>query len=343
MRCNKCPCRVDNVSELTVEYADAAVQHVEADMATDRKGASHAESFPLLSLLSGWAQQGVKTVFATQQAMVDVGLHQVRGAIKAVETGLSKQAHCPAAILADLITETAQNVISMQRILLTLAQQENELVMNGLRERMGDSMPAGAMLDIVRRSVTAMVDMQRVFLHIASEQAGKWRDSMRTGEYGGSSMMEAARLAMGEVVHTYERLLKVLSEEAEIAAGGRRAGRRAKKPELSGMVREAMDAFIGAQKKLLDLAGQQMSVGMQAASRGLGAVSPARFISFAELARDGAREFVEAEKSILDAMITPSESAPSGAGARRTAPKAASKRRRPERKTVMARAAQAVA
>jgi hypothetical protein len=312
-------------------------------MATDRKGASHAESFPLLSLLSGWAQQGVKTVFATQQAIVDVGLYQARGAIKAVETGLSSPAHCPAAIVADLITETAQNVISMQRIVLTLAQQENELVMNGLRERMGDSMPAGAMLDIVRRSVTAMVDMQRVFLHIASEQAGKWRESMKAGEYSAASMMEAARLATGEVVHTYQKLVKVLAEEAESAAGRRPSGRKVKKPELSGMVREAMDAFIGAQKKLLDLAGQQMSASMLAASQGLGAVSPARFIPFAELARDGAREFVEAEKSILDAMITPPEPVPSGVAARRAAPKAASKRRRPEKKTVMARAAQAVA
>lgn len=312
-------------------------------MATDRKGASHAESFPLLSLLSGWAQQGVKTVFATQQAMVDVALHQARGAMKAVETGVSSPAHCPATIMADLITETVQNFIGMQRILLTLAQQESEVVMSGMWERMRGSMPAAAVLDSVRRSVAALVDMQRVFLHIASEQAGKWRESMKTGEYSASSMMEAARLAMGEVVHTYQKLLKVLAEEAEIAGTGRPAGRKVKKAELSGMVREAMDAFLGAQKKLLDVAGQQMSVGMQAASRGMGAISPTRLIAFTELARDGVTNFVEMEKSILDAMIKPPKPVPSGVAERRTAPKAASKRRRHERKTVMARAAQAVA
>jgi hypothetical protein len=74
---------------------------------------------------------------------------------------------------------------------------------------------------------------------------------------------------------------------------------------LSKLAHEGVNAFVEAQKKLLDVAGQQMNVNLNVATRAVGLLNPARLIPVANITGEGVRNFVEAEKALIDSMVKP--------------------------------------
>src|ERR1700760_356111 len=128
---------------------------------------AHARPSSIVSLLSGWVQQGMESFFATQRILVDVAMRQNASAMKAMRESLSDPEHSPVALLTELAVEGTANYIDAQRILLDLVQRENELLMEGMKERTIGSNPATAMVNLVRRTVDGFVDMQQEFLTMA--------------------------------------------------------------------------------------------------------------------------------------------------------------------------------
>ncbi len=98
---------------------------------------AHSRESSFVSLLTGWAQQGVENFFATQRILVDLVTRQNADAMNMLRERLADPAYCPAAILTELTGEGVTNFIEGQKLLLNLAQQEYELVANGLKERVG--------------------------------------------------------------------------------------------------------------------------------------------------------------------------------------------------------------
>ncbi|MGZ4839483.1 MAG: hypothetical protein ACXVZR_13115, partial [Terriglobales bacterium] len=65
---------------------------------TKTRPAAHPRPSSLLSLLTGWVQQGVENFFATQRVLVDVAMRQNAVAMKTLRDGLSDPEHSPLAI-----------------------------------------------------------------------------------------------------------------------------------------------------------------------------------------------------------------------------------------------------
>src|SRR5437660_8474089 len=64
--------------------------------------------------------------------------------------------HSPLDILTELAVEGTSSLVEAQRALLNLAQQENDIILNGVKERIGGFLPAVAMTDLVRRSLETL-------------------------------------------------------------------------------------------------------------------------------------------------------------------------------------------
>ena len=60
-----------------------------------------------------------------------------------------------------------------------------------------------------------------------------------------------------------------------------------------------------AQKKLLDIAGQQMNVNLKATTRTMEMLSPFRLLPMANITGEGVKRFVDAEKALIDSMVKP--------------------------------------
>jgi len=216
--------------------------------------------------------------------------------------------HSPLAILTELAVEGTSSLVEAQRALLNLAQQENDIILNGVKERIGGFLPAVAMTDLVRRSLDTLFGMQQELLTTTSKQTLEWLQSEKVGKgkYA-SHLLEAAREGVETFTRAQKKFLEVLAQETQRATSGKKEheGKVVKKAELAHLAREAGNAFIEAQKRLLDVLGQQMNVNLDATTRAMEMMSPARLVPVANRTGEGVRDFVNAETSLIGSLIRP--------------------------------------
>ncbi len=282
-------------------------------MATTMKS-EPARSLPressFVSLLSGWAQQGVQSFFATQRILLDLAMRQNANLMQSLRAQLSDPHHSPTALLGEAAAEGISNFIEGQKILLDLGQKQNEILMAGVKERVGDWPAAEAMTDLLQRSVEIFIGMQREFLKISDKQAHLWVEAAKTGKpYQGHQAIELAREAMENFVKAQKHLMDVIAEETAKATGGRHANgaRKVKKADLSRLAREATESLIEAQRQLVDVAGRQMNAGVKTAGKTLELMRPFPFLPLAELTREGVKSYVDAQKELMQVMVKPGD------------------------------------
>jgi len=202
------------------------------------------------------------------------------------------------AILTELAVEGTSSLVEAQRALLTLAQQENDIILNGVKERIGGFLPAVAMTDLVQRSLDTLIGMQQELLTSTSKQTLQWLEAEKPAKGERAAHLVAlAREGVETFTRAQKKFLDVVSQEAARAMKGKpeHDGKPVKKTELAHLAQEAGNAFIEAQKRLLDVMGQQMNVNLDLTTRGLGMISPSRLMPMANLTGQGVRNFVNAE------------------------------------------------
>jgi len=268
----------------------------------------HEPSF--VSLLSGWAQQGVHTLFATQRILLDLVMRQNANVMHALRQHLSDPHYSPSTIMGDIASEGMSNFIQGQVILLELAQQQNGILMGGVKERVADWPAAQALTDLLRRTLDSFIDMQQEFLAIADEQAQDWLEAAKAGKpYQSEYLIKAARDSMETFVKTQKKFLDLITEETLKATGAKHhdgAPRKMRGTELAELAREATKSFVDAQKKLFDVAGRQMSSNVKCAGK---AMELLKFpsVPLAELTREGVQSYVNAQKALMEVMLKPTE------------------------------------
>ena len=280
-------------------------------MAVAKHESVHPKQSSLLSLLSGWGQQGAQTLFATQRILLDLAMKQNASVMHAVRQQLSDPHRSPTAILSEVAEDGMTNFLEGQKVLLELGKQQNEILMGGVKERVGDCPRRRAMIDLLRRSVDTFIQMQEEYLKIASTQTHTWLESAKAGKpYQPEHLLDLAREGMETFAKTQKRFLDVISDETAKATSGKsEPGRKTKPTELPELARQATDSLLEAQKRLVDIAGKQMTAGVKTAGKTMEMVKPFPFIPLNELTRDVVKSYVDAQKSLMDVMVK----APNGA------------------------------
>jgi len=69
------------------------------------------------------------------------------------------------------------------------------------------------------------------------------------------------------------------------------------------LAREAGDAFIEAQKRLLDVIGQQMNVNLDLTTRSMEMISPSQLLPVANITGEEVKKFFEMEKSLITSVV----------------------------------------
>ena len=214
----------------------------------------------------------------------------------------------PLAILTELAVEGTSSLVEAQRAFLNLAQQENDIFCNGVKERIGGFMPAVAATGLVQRSLDTLIGMQQELLTTTSKQTLQWLESEKTGKDDRAArLVEFAREGMETFTRAQKKFLEAVAQETAKATSGKKPddGKVAKKTEVAQLARDAGNAFVEAQKRLLDVMGQQMNVNLDAATRTMGLVSPSQFLPIATRTGQGVKNFFDSEKSILGSLIKP--------------------------------------
>jgi HEPN domain-containing protein len=301
--------------------------------AATRHESTHPKESSTFSLLSGWAQQGAQTLFATQRILIDLAMRQNASVMHAVRQQLSDPHHSPSAILGEIAEDGLNNFLEGQKVLLELGKQQNELLITGVQERMGDWPAAHAMTDLLRRSVETFIEMQEEYLKIAGKQTHAWVESAKAGKpYQPEHVVDLARDSMDNFVKAQKRFMDVLADETARATGGKHThatGKKTKTTELPELARKATDAFLEAQKRLMDVAGRQMNTSVKTVGKTLELLKPFPFLPVSELTREAVKSYVDAQKQLMDVMVK----TPNGA---KPAAKAERHPRRPVKKAAAA-------
>ncbi|MBZ5681520.1 MAG: hypothetical protein LAO24_15580 [Acidobacteriia bacterium] len=270
---------------------------------------AHSAESSFVSLLSGWAQQGVQSFFATQRILLDLAMRQNASVMHAIRQQLSDPHHSPTALLSEMTGEGMANFIEGQKVLLDLGQQQNEILMTGVRERVGDWPGAHNVTDMLQRSVETFIDMQREFLKIASKQTHTWMEASKAGKpYPGDELLELAREGMENFIKAQKQFLDVIAEETGKVTKGKRtngAVKKMKQTELSELARKATESFIEAQKRLVDVAGKQMNAGVKTAGKTMELLRPFPFLPLSDLTREAVKSYVDAQKALMEVVVKP--------------------------------------
>jgi len=245
--------------------------------ATVKASRTHSREPSVVSALSGWAQKGIQSFFATPRTLWDLALRQNANVMHVLRQQWSDPHHSPTAILSEVASEGMTNFLAAQKVLLDLSKQQNEILMTGVKERIGEQPAAHATADLLRRSVDTFIHMQEEFLKIAGKQTHIWVEAARSGKPlpGRAPLQELARDGMENLVNAQKQFLDVIAEETAKATGGKRTAiQKIKKTELSKLARQATESFIDAQKKLTDVAGKQMNANLKTAGKTLELLRP---------------------------------------------------------------------
>jgi hypothetical protein len=210
----------------------------------------------------------------------------------------------PLAVLTELAVEGTSSLVETQRALFTLAQKENDIILNGVKQRIGSFAPAVAMTDLVRRSLDTLLDMQQELLTTTSRQTLQWLQSEQgSKEKNATHLVEFAREGVEAFTTAQKKLLDVLAQETGRATSPHKEPESKPPADLAKLAREAGDAFIEAQKRLLDVMGQQMNVNLDAAVRAMDMMSPSRLAPVADRTGAGVRDFLNNETSLIGSFM----------------------------------------
>lgn len=276
-----------------------------------RHDSTHPKEPSVVSLLSGWAQQGMQTFFATQRILLDLAMRQNASIMHAVRQQLTDPHHSPSAILSEIAGQGMTNFLEGQKVLLELGKQQNEILMTSVKERVGDCPRRMAAADLLRRSVETFLQMQEEFLKIAGKQTHTWVEAAKAGKpYQPEHLVGLAREGMENFVKAQKRFLDIVAEETAKATRGKpEDGARktkVKKTELSEVARQATESFIEAQKRLVDVAGRQMDASVKTAGKALDFVQPLPVLRLGELTREAVKSYVNAQRALIDVIAKPS-------------------------------------
>jgi hypothetical protein len=257
-----------------------------------------------LSIISGWAEQGVQSVFATQRILLDLAMRQNENVMRTVREQLSDPDYCPSAIFSEAAGGGITNFIAGQKLLLDLGKQQHEILMEGIKDRVSGWPAAHAMTSLMQRSVETFLHMQHEFLNIAGRGTHEWVDTVTEGRpYDYEYMVTMAREGLENFMKTQKRFLNVLSEEN--ARSGDEPMKKTKKTELTELARQATDSFIEAQKNLIDLAGKQVKANVRTAGKAAKLLRPLPLVPVAEMTREGVKSYVDAQKALLNTVVKP--------------------------------------
>ena len=286
---------------------------------------THPRESSFLSIMSGWAEQGVQSIFATQRILLDLAMRQNENVMQAFREQLNDPDYCPTAIISEAAGDGITNFIAGQKLLLDLGKQQHDILMEGIKERVGGWPAAQAMTSLLQRSVETFIHMQEEFLDIARKQthklggSGEGRQTVRVrtsgdpGPRGSGELHEDAEALPGRDLRG--------NRQVQRWQGRRRGARKMKKTELAELARQATESFIEAQKNLIDLTGKQVNANVKTAGKAVKLLRPFPFVPFADMTREGVKSYVDAQKALMNKVVKPA--------AEHKAAKHAQRRKRP--------------
>ena len=259
-------------------------------------------------LLTGWARQGVQSFVAAQKILMDLAAQENALLIGIVRERVGKPGLRPGASLVGMAEKGVENLTAAGKILLDLAASETALAVDGMKEGLRLPEAAAVLAEVLRHRVDTLVALQKNLLDATAEQAHAAAESYREGGavLPKANVVEFARRGIEGFVENEKKFLDLATHAITAATKTEKKPSKAPRERLevfSQVAREGAEKYFESQKKLLELAIDQLEATAKSGrehKEGLRKEAP-----WGELTEKSVKNFVTAEKSLLDLAMKP--------------------------------------
>ena len=195
-----------------------------------------------------------------------------------------------------------ESFFATQRILVDLAMRQNLSLMKTLREDLSkpERSPLVMLTELAAEGTATFLESQRVLIELAQTESEILMGGVKE-RVGGSApalaMAEMVRRSMGTFLAMQEQFLDLANKQTTQWLHAVKAGKPYMGENMIDLAREAMEHFVEAQKKFLDVIAEET---MHATGEKHVKHAPMKKTELPKLAREAANAFLEAQKKLLD-------------------------------------------
>jgi hypothetical protein len=207
-------------------------------------------------------------------------------------------------LLSGWVQQGLESFFATQRILVDLAMRQNNSAMKTIRQGISESeakdTPMKILTEIAVEGSANYIEAQRILLDMAQQENEIVMNGVkeRVDKYGTAvALTNVIRRSVDTFVEMQQNFLVLASKRTQ---GWLQNSPDAKSQEasgLAGLASEAMEEFVAAQKKFLDVISEETSApigGKEHATR------KSSRTDLAKLGREAAEAFIDAQKKLLD-------------------------------------------
>jgi hypothetical protein len=205
-----------------------------------------------------------------------------------------------ASLLLGWTQQGIDSFLATQRILADFATRKSAGAIKSLREGMSgpENSPTAILTELAVEGTASLTEAQRVLLNLLEQENGIVMDAVaeRVEGYGpAASMANRLRRGIDTLVQMQQEFLTIASKHVQGRLEKTKAGEVPDAECLVDAARDAMENFVRAQKKLLDVI-----VADGAKPKGGKAEESKKKIALSGIAREAASSFIDAQKNLLD-------------------------------------------
>ncbi len=204
-------------------------------------------------------------------------------------------------LLSGWVQQGVENFFATQRILVDLAMRKNASAIDLLRGRLADSefCPVGIVKELVGEGVSNLIEGQKLLLNLVQQES----EILTTGvkeQMGGfaaaAALAEIMRKSVDSYVEMQQDYLKIAAKQVHGRLAAVKAGEEYEGESVVDFAREALERFVVAQKRFLDMITEETSKVVN----GQVEVSRKKKTELTELARQAADSFFDVQKKLMD-------------------------------------------
>ncbi len=262
-------------------------------------------------LPTGWARQGVQSFVAAQKILMDLVAQENALLIGMVREEFGNPGSRLGASVVGIAEKGVENLTSVGKILLDLAGDEMALALDGAKDVLRLPAAAEAVAEVARHRVGTIIEMQKNLLDATAEQARAVAECYREDGklQAAERVAELTRRGIQEFVDSEKKFLDLAMQEVVAASNGDKPAHKPPRDRvevLTKVAREGAGKYFETQKKLMDLAIEQFEGTVKAGRERFKEVARKETrLSLGELTEKSMKNFMNAEKSLLDLAMKP--------------------------------------
>ncbi|MBS1875497.1 MAG: hypothetical protein JSU00_19950 [Acidobacteria bacterium] len=222
-------------------------------------------------------------------------------------TATKTQASSALEMVSGLVQQGTESFFATQRILLDLVMRQNSLTINAVRDVLSWKVPESefSLTELAGEATSNFIEAQRIVLNLAQSQTELLVGGVKD-RVGFSKTATAIADVFGKSVDTLiemqQHFLATASRQAKAVVEAAKSGEEFAGKSGGEVAREAIDTFVRAQKKFLDMVANEVT---RVAEGEEG--EPRDATALTEIARQASDAFIEAQKKLLDVAGSQSE------------------------------------